>query len=94
MLGSPVGRGRNEPLSVRVLRAREDRLDVRLFDHLAAVHHRDTVAVLGDDAQVMRDAWPGTAIQIDRSPFEIPEDFLGRTDDLSARAAAAIEKLN
>ena len=42
-----------------MLRTREDRLDVGLFDHLSAVHHRDTVAVLGDDPEVVSDEQDG-----------------------------------
>jgi len=46
------------------------------------------------DAKVLEEALPGTTLQIDRSPFKLPDDFLGHGDDFSARAQAAIDVLN
>jgi len=45
------------------------------------------------NARLLMEALQGTTIQIDRSPFQIPRDFQAGGDDLSARAAAAIQLL-
>jgi predicted acylesterase/phospholipase RssA len=44
-------------------------------------------------ARVLQNALPGTTVQINRSPFEIPDDFHRGSDDFAARAASAIEWL-
>ena len=44
-------------------------------------------------ARVLRDALRGATIQIDRSPFELPTDFSGGSDELARRARAAISEL-
>jgi hypothetical protein len=45
------------------------------------------------DTRVLKEALAGTTIQIDRSPFELPDDYHGR-DGFSARAEEAIKVLN
>jgi hypothetical protein len=44
-------------------------------------------------ARILDDALRGTTLQIDRSPFEIPDDYNVGSDALAARAAAAIARL-
>ena len=44
--------------------------------------------------RVLREALPGTTIQIDRSPFELPEHFRAVEDEFKERAGAAIKILN
>jgi hypothetical protein len=46
------------------------------------------------NARLLKEALPGATIQIDRSPFELPEDFLGIEDEFKKRAEAAINILN
>ena len=45
----------DQALRVRVQRLAEQRRHVGLLDDLAGVHHRDPVAHLGDDAEVVGD---------------------------------------
>ncbi len=47
--------GAQQPFGVRVLRAREQLFDRRLFDDAARVHDGDAVGDFGDDAEVVRD---------------------------------------
>jgi hypothetical protein len=46
------------------------------------------------DAPILREALPGTTIQIDRSPFAIPDAYRRFDDKFKRRADAAIEALN
>jgi hypothetical protein len=41
-------------------------------------------------ARVLQNRLAGTTVQIDRSPFEIPDDFRSGSDEFAARATAAI----
>ena len=50
-----LGDRREQPLGVRVLRAREQVVDRRLLDDLPGVHHDDAVAEVGDHAEVVGD---------------------------------------
>ena len=45
-------------------------------------------------AGVIKDALRGTTIQIDRSPFELPDSFLGGGDELTERAMTVINALD
>ena len=59
---SPSDRDRpDQAPRVRVQRLAEQRRDVGLLDDLAGVHHRDPVAHLGDDAEVVGDQDDGRA---------------------------------
>jgi predicted acylesterase/phospholipase RssA len=51
-------------------------------------------AKISTGAALLDDALSGTTIQIDRSPFELANDFLGRTNEYRQRAQAAIDSLN
>src|SRR3954470_1650867 len=53
--GAQADRRAQQLLGVRVLRVAEDVADVALLDDTARVHHRDPVACLGDDAEIVRD---------------------------------------
>jgi len=46
------------------------------------------------DARVLENALRGTTIQIDRSPFELPERFLDGADEVTERARKAISALD
>ncbi len=50
-----LGLGGEEVARVGVLRAREDLVDGRLFDHPALLHHVDALGHLAHDAEVVRD---------------------------------------
>ncbi len=64
---------------------------------LLNVRHRiardEDRGLIDSNAPVRREALRGATIQINRSPFEIPDDYRSGTDAPAARAQAAIAKL-
>src|SRR5207342_2331821 len=86
-----VRHGAKQAQRVRMVRLAEDRPDRAELDHLAGVHHRDVLAGLSDDRQVVRDEDDADLQPLAKRGEERQDLFLDRDVERSRRLVAEEE---